>query len=40
MIYYTLVEANEIAAPESFRALNLFAVCTVTVGQSETRLIV
>ena len=32
--------ANEIAAPELIKTLNLFPACTVTVGQSEIRPIV
>ena len=31
IILYTLVSANEIAAPGSFRVLNLFSAFTVTV---------
>ena len=40
IILYTLIHIKEIAAPESFRALNLFPAWTVTMGQSETRNIV
>ena len=38
-IIYTCM-ANEIAAPESIRAQNLFSASIVTVGQSETRPLV
>ena len=34
---YTLVEADERAAPESIRALNLFPAYTVTVRQLDTK---
>ena len=37
---YTLLWANERAASELIRALNLISACTVTVGQSETILMV
>ena len=36
IMLYTHEWANERAAPESIRALNLFPTCTVTVGQSDT----
>ena len=36
MMLYMLVWVNKRAVPESFRALNLFPSCTVTVGQSVT----
>ena len=36
IMLYTPIQANERAAPESIRALNLFSACTVTVGQYDT----
>ena len=35
-MFYMLVWANEKAAPESIRAINICPVSTVTKGQSET----
>ena len=32
-MFYTLEWANERAAPEFIRAVNLFPACTITVGQ-------
>ena len=40
IMLYTLVWANERAAPESIRALNHFPACTITVWQCDTSPVV